>query len=241
MGQQQFHHQSFPVMKTAFTTLFVVSTSLVLVCMSLLTFPVCAQQGWCNGSITLLHGIICRGQVIYHPQVSTVQFRANKEATTWQTYSIEQFSQFNFITNERLHAYSVYDISISTGETKPLLFKELIIGGIIPLLELASTGQQSRTIRKQLPRAAKVGWQTEHPWFVWYKEQLMTLDTFVDTELEGMLAALPAPAQRLANRHPRPTNPKALARWLACVSGDIATTQSNPVIDSKTISWKVTN
>ncbi|GAB3642814.1 hypothetical protein [Spirosoma arcticum] len=61
---------------------------------------------------------------------------------------------------------------------------------------------------------------------MWLNGQLVALDTFVETEIDDVIATAPETVQQWASHFPRPANPKELARWLTYFYGRVARLQS---------------
>ena len=191
------------------------SSNISLLLLLLLAVSAHAQLAWHKGEVMPATGIRLWGELCYQPRANALLFRQAKEADTWRTYPADQLRHFSYVTPTGLHYFATYDVPLSTGATRAMLFQELIPGASVALLQLADTDGSYRKAKQGLPRNPKAAWQTPQLWYVWLDGRLLAPDVFVETELDSLLATTPPSVQRWAKRYPRPTDPKSLARWLA--------------------------
>ena len=189
---------------------------------SLVALPAVAQLIWHEGEATLSTGITVRGEVCYQPQADALLFR-RMATEKWQTYSADQLQAFRYVdvAAGTLLVFVRYDVEQPNGETRALLFDELIPGAVVGLLELAAPHTAQWEAKQGLPHNRAANWQTPQPWYVRLDGRFIALDDFVNKHLEALLEAAPEAVQRWAAGFAWPQNPKALARWLSCFNGQM--------------------
>lgn len=179
--------------------------------------PAKAQLNWQQGELTLITGIRLRGDLFYQPQANTLLFRLTN-TNTWRTYLADQIRGFYYIQREtgRHHHFWVYAVGLKNREESvSVIFEQLIPGAAVALLQLTAANNRRLIAKQGLPGYPASSWQTDQPWYVWLNGRFLAPDVFVKTELDGLLATAPETVRRWGNEYPRPTTPKALARWLA--------------------------
>lgn len=193
------------------------STLLLLIA---LCGPARAQESlvWHKGEAVLTTGLTIRGELCYQPRADVLLFR---QAGKTRTYTADNLLRFHYtdIATSIAYTYGVYDVPQPTGETRAIVFNELIPGAAIQLLQLPDPHTERWAKIQGLPRNRSANWQTPRPWYVWLDGRFVAPDAFVDSELDGLIAAAPKAVQQWANEFTRPGNPTALARWLAYFNG----------------------
>ena len=189
-----------------------------------LSGPAKAQLLWYKGELTLVTSIRLTGEVCYQPKANAVLFRM---AGKWRVYQAHELEWFQYIDMTTIHRFAPYEILGKNGETQSVLFEELTVAGAeVRLLELPARYGTRQTLQLALPYPNKEAWKTQKHWFVWFNGQLVALDTFVETEIDGLVARAPNAAQHWDRHFPRPANPKALARWLTLFYRQVVRSQS---------------
>jgi hypothetical protein len=185
-----------------------------------------AQLMWHEGEATLSTGITVRGELCYQPQADALLFRRTP-TDKWQTYSAEQLQAFRYVdvAANTLFVFTRYDVGQPTGDTRALLFEELIPGALVGMLRLPAPHTAQWASKQGLPRNRAANWQTPQPWYVWIDGRFIALDDFIENGLNALLEAAPESVQQWADGYARPRNPKALARWLAYFNGRVALAQ----------------
>lgn len=201
-----------------------------------LSGPAKAQLVWYKGEVTLVTSIRLTGKLCYQPQINALLFQTAGKWRVYQAYELHRFQYTDSIAN-RVRTFAPYEILRKNGETQSVIFEELIVRADVQLLELSAQYGAGQTLQLELPHIRKSAWQTPNRWFVWLNGQLVALDTFVETEIDGVIATAPDAAQQWARHFPRPATPTALARWLRYFHGYVvrSQSQSNPRVISDLI------
>jgi len=188
--------------------------------------PARAQKSfvWHQGEAVLTTGLTVRGELCYQPRANALLFR---QAGKTRTYTADNLLRFCYIdiATSILHTYGVYGVPQPTGETRAVVFDELISGVAIQLLQLPEPYTEKWATKQGLPRNQRANWQTPRPWYVWLDGRFIALDAFMETELDGLIAAAPRAVQQWANGFTRPGNPAALVRWLSYFNGRVSQEQ----------------
>lgn len=207
-----------------------------------LSSPAKGQLVWHKGEVTLVTGIRLTGELCYQPQTNALLFRMEDKWRVYRAYELHRF-RYTESASDRVRTFAPYEILRRNGETQPVIFEELSAAGADGrLLELPAQYGARQTLQLALPRIRKAAWQTPKRWFVWLNGQLVGLDSFVETEIDGVIATAPETVQQWANHFPRPDHPQALARWLGSFYGRIAQSQSQskPRIIARTNPFQTT-
>lgn len=206
---------------------------LMLLCLS---GTATAQILWLEGDVTLITGVKIRGEIDYQPQADLLLIRTPDKV---RTYTADQLRQFHYIDLSTSHfrTFSSYEITQPTGETRSVIFEELIPNGLVPLLQLPASHGAYWAAKHGLAKPQKILWQTAQLWYIYLDGRFVAPDVFVETELDELVAAAPEAVQQWAEHVPRPTDPSTLAKWLACFSGRVDQAQrqlsSNPKIANR--------
>ena len=168
--------------------------------------PAIAQLIWHEGEATLSTGITVRGELSYQPQADALLFR-RMATEKWQTYPGEQLQGFRFVdvATSTSFVFARYDVQPPTGETRALLFAELIPGATaVQLLRLPAPHTAQWAAKQGLPQNRAANWQTPQPWYVRLDGRFVALDDFVNNDLDALLAAAPEAVQRWFAGRARP-------------------------------------
>lgn len=186
-----------------------------------------AQLLWHEGQVTLITGVKLKGELCYQPQADALLFRTTSQ---WKTYTADQLTRFQYsdVSINRVRLFAVYAVTQSTGETRPIIFEEIVPKARVPLLQLPVWHSPQWLARMGLPPTRLADWRTEQAWFVWLRDEPVALDTFMETEFDELVAAAPEAVQQWAVRFPRPADPQALARWLCYFNSRVTLAQHRP-------------
>ena len=179
-----------------------------------------------EGEVVLTTGVRLRGSLNYQPLTHTLRVQ---QANAWHTYQADQIRYFVYTdrTDDKVHHVTAFTLRLASGELQTLLLEELMPGAPIPLLQLPSPNGRHEAISQGLPLPRAANWQTKQPCFVWFDGRLLAPDAFVRTEIDALLTIVPPSVQYWAAAYPRPTNPKALLRWLSEFESEIKRARPN--------------
>lgn len=193
-----------------------------------------AQMKWYSGEVSLMTGFRLTGELCYQFATNTLVFR---QGNKWRTYQIDQVLRFRHTdpATNLLHTFAPYEIVQPNGQSQLVLFEELLPGVDVQLLELPAQYSWLQVSRYHLPSTRTTHWQTPNPRFVWLYGRLVAPDTFVRTELDGLLATTPKTVQQWASAASWPIDPKTLGRWLSSFHNRVTQATRQPGPASNTI------